>query len=158
LFGVSVPPEIRYGPEGSRLIRSYQCWLLPFTMGTFLLVIFFTFLPLLIVAAIALSSFAAIGLLYRFHSRAKRFALPPPSIREASLSVDKGGLPRRLLWFAPPLVLLVATALYLHANWNRIPQTFPVHFDFNGHPVVGLTTPFVECLALLFWEHSSSCT
>jgi uncharacterized membrane protein len=132
LFGVSVPPEIRYGPEGSRLIRGYQCWLLPFTIAA--IAASATFRPVLIVAAIAVASFAAIGLLYRFHSRAKRFALPPPSIREVSLSIDTGGLPRRLLWFAPPLVLLAATALYLHANWNRIPRTFPVHVDFNGHP------------------------
>lgn len=131
LFGVNVPPEIRYGPEGSRLIRSYQWWLLPFTIAA--IVACATFRPQLIVAAVAVPTFAAVGLLYLFHSRAKRFALPPPSIREASLSVDTGGLPRRLLWFAPPFVLLAAVALYLHANWNRIPQTFPVHFDFNGH-------------------------
>ncbi|MGA2877920.1 MAG: hypothetical protein ABSG13_03120 [Bryobacteraceae bacterium] len=97
LFGVNVPPQIRYGREDSRLVRSYQLWLLPFTMGTFLLVVFWTFRPLLIVVGVAAASFAAVGLLYLCHSRAKRFALPPPSVREASLSVDAGGLPRRLL-------------------------------------------------------------
>ena len=33
LFGVDVAPEIRYGREGSRIIRRYELWLLPFTLG-----------------------------------------------------------------------------------------------------------------------------
>ena len=77
---------------------------------------------------------AALWLLYRRHAEAVRFALPPPSIREASLSDDAGGLARRLLWFATPLVLLTATGLYLYANWSRIPERFAIHFDFNGNP------------------------
>jgi uncharacterized membrane protein len=87
-----------------------------------------------VIVAMAVAAFAALWLLYRCHARARRFALPPPSIREASLNSDTGGLPRRLLWFAPPLVLLAVTALYLYANWNRIPETFPVHFDWIGRP------------------------
>ena len=30
--------------------------------------------------------------------------------------------------------MLAAAAFYLYANWNRIPETFPVHFDLNGKP------------------------
>ncbi len=75
-----------------------------------------------------------VWLLFRCQAAAKRFALPAPSIREASLSSDTGSFARRLLWFAPPLLLLPATALYLHASWNHIPETFPVHFDMNGNP------------------------
>lgn len=134
LFGVDVPPEIRYGREGSRLLRRYQLWLLPFTLGAAVLIVFWTARPLLVVAGVAAACFAAIALLSRCQAAAKRFALPSPSIREASLSADTGGLARRLLWFAPPLLLLAATALYLHANWNHIPEAFPVHFDLNGNP------------------------
>jgi uncharacterized membrane protein len=134
LFGLDVPPEIRHGPEGSRLMRNYQMWLLPFTVGAFLVVTGWTFRPLLAGGGLAVAAFASVGLLYRCHARAKPFAVPPPSIREASLTEDTGGLPRRLLWFAPPLVLLAAIAVYLAAHWNQIPETFPVHFDANGLP------------------------
>jgi uncharacterized membrane protein len=129
LFGVEVPPEVRYGSEGQRLARSYQLRLLPFTLGAFLLAcwtppqwLWIDFVPV----------FAALWLLYRYHDQAVPFALPPLSIREASLRSDTG-MVRRLLWFAPPLVLLAATALYLFADWQRIPETFPVHFS-NGNP------------------------
>jgi uncharacterized membrane protein len=134
LFGVDVAPEIRSGPEGARLMRRYQMCLLPFTVGAFLLITGWTFRPLLAGGGLAVAAFAAVGLVYRYHARAKPFAVPPPSIREASLIEDTGGLPRRLLWFAPPLVLLAAIALYLAAHWNQIPQTFPVHFDGNDRP------------------------
>jgi uncharacterized membrane protein len=134
LFGVDVPPEIRYGSEGSRLMRGYQLWLLPFTVGALLILVLWTFRSAIVFGGVAVAAFAALWLLYQGHAQAVRFALPPPSIREASLSRDTGGLPLRLLWFAPPLVLLSATALYLSANWNRIPETFPIHFDLHGNP------------------------
>ncbi len=134
LFGIDVPPEIRYGREGSRLLRRYRFWLLPFTLGAALIIVLWTGRPLLVVAGVSAACFASIALLYVCQAAARRFALPSPSIREASLSSDTGGFARRLLWFAPPLLLLAATALYLHASWNRIPETFPVHFDMNGNP------------------------
>ncbi len=37
------------------------------------------------------------------------------------------------LWI-PPFLALAATALYLHANWNQIPQQFPVHWGADGQP------------------------
>jgi uncharacterized membrane protein len=132
LFGVDVPPEIRYGREGSRLMRRYQLWLLPFTIAAFLLITFWTSSPVLVVAGLAAACFAAVGLQLGCHASAIRFALPTPSIREASLNGEVSGLARRLLWFAPPLLVLAATALYLRTNWDRIPETFPVHFDLNG--------------------------
>ncbi len=134
LFGIDVPAGIRYGREGLRLLRRYRFSLLPFTLGASLIIVFWTYRPLLVVAGVTAASLAAVGLLYRCQTAAKRYALPPPSIREASLSADTGGFGRSLSWFAPPFVLLAATALYLRANWNRIPETFPVHFDLNGNP------------------------
>jgi uncharacterized membrane protein len=134
LFGVSVAPEIRNGPESTRLLRRYQLYLLPFTAAAALIVIFFPLRVPWIVAAIAAASFASLGLVIRYHAVALRFALPPPSIREASLTSDTGGLTRRLAWFAPPFALLIGTATYLAANWNRIPETFAIHFGAYGRP------------------------
>jgi hypothetical protein len=130
LFGVDVAPEIRRGSEGVRLTRRYELRLLPFTVGALLLA---CWAPPAWFWIDLIPAFAALWLLYRCHAEAMPFALAPPTIREASLS-SESGLLRRLVWFAPPLVLLTATALNLFANWNRIPERFPVHFDSNGNP------------------------
>jgi uncharacterized membrane protein len=131
LFGVEVPREIRHGREGSRLIRGYQLQLLPFSAGIFLLA---CWSPPAWLWADLLPAFVALWLHVRYHAAAIRFALPPSSIREASLAGHTDGLAHRMLWFAPPLLLIAATALLLYINWNRIPETYPVHFDLNGSP------------------------
>jgi uncharacterized membrane protein len=131
LFGVDVPPEIRHGREGSRLIRGYQLRLLPFSAGILLLA---CWSPPAWLWADLLPAFAALWLHHRYHAAAIRFALPPSSIREASLASHTDGLARRMLWFAPPLVLIAITALLVFLNWNRIPETYPIHFDLNGSP------------------------
>jgi len=132
LFGVDVPREVRYASEGGRLLRSYQVRLLPLSVVALLAA---WWAPVtwfwLTVAAPAI---AALWLLYRCHAAAARFALPRPSTREASLRGDAGGLARRLLWFAPPLALVMAAALYLYLNWIRIPERFASHFDSQGNP------------------------
>lgn len=133
LFGVQVVSEIRSGPEATRLLRRYQLYLLPFTAAAFLIVVFFPLRVPWVVATIAAASFAAVGLAHHGHNAALRFALPPPSIRDAWLAGDSG-LPLRLAWFAPPFALLIGTGVYLAANWNRIPERFAIHFGANGQP------------------------
>jgi hypothetical protein len=130
MFGVDVAPGVRQGGQGNRLMRRYELRLLPFTVGAVLLA---CWAPPSWFWIALIPAFAALSLLYRCHAEALPFALAPPTIREASLS-NGTGLLRRLFWFAPPLVLLTSTALYLAANWNRIPERFPVHFISNGNP------------------------
>lgn len=36
--------------------------------------------------------------------------------------------------FIVPLGMLAATALYLHANWLRLPERVPVHWGIDGAP------------------------
>jgi uncharacterized membrane protein/dienelactone hydrolase len=131
LFGVDVTREVRHGSEGGRLLRSYQVRLLPLSMAALLAAWWvpagWLWLP------VVAPAIAALWLLYRGHADAVRFALPPPSTREASLSGD-GGLARRLLWFAPPLALLTAAGLNLYINWSSIPARFASHFDSHGNP------------------------
>lgn len=125
LFGVRVTPEIRTGPEGVRLLRRYQLRLLPFTAAAILPVILLLRVPW-VLTAMVVAWLASVALAIHCHRAARRFALPPPSIREASVTRDAGGLARRLAWFAPPFALLGVTAIYLAANWNSIPETFPI--------------------------------
>jgi uncharacterized membrane protein/dienelactone hydrolase len=131
LFGVDVPREVRYGSEGGRLLRGYHVRLLPFSIMAFLAAWWAPVAWLWL--TVASPAIAALWLLYRSHAYAVRFALPAPSTREASLGGDAGGLARRLLWFAPPLALVTAAALYLYLNWSRIPERFASHFDSHGN-------------------------
>ena len=132
LFGAEVPREVRYGSEGAKLLRGYQLRLLPFSLVALLAAWWAPVAWLWL--TVASPSIAALWLLYRCHAAAARFALlPAPSTREASLSGDAGGLARRLLWFAPPLALVMAAALYLCVNWSRIPLRFARHFDSQGN-------------------------
>jgi uncharacterized membrane protein/dienelactone hydrolase len=132
LFGVEVPREVRYGSHGRRLLRRYQMRLLPVGMAALLAAAWMPVTWLWL--AIATPAIAALWLHYRGHADAVGFALPAPSRREASLLDDAGGLARRLLWFAPPLAVLMATAFYLAANWSRFPARYASHFDLHGVP------------------------
>jgi uncharacterized membrane protein len=135
LFGVAVPPEVRGGSQAARLLRQYQLLLLPWTAAVLLieLLIPLGWMPAGLAAPL-LPLLAAAWLWQRGHREARGFALPVSSIREAQLSDADDGLGLSWLWFLPPLGLLAATAVYLRANWDRIPARFPIHWDFNGRP------------------------
>lgn len=54
--------------------------------------------------------------------------------REATLAPrSKGGAVFALLQLGP-FAILAGVALYLKANWERIPERFPVHWGTNGEP------------------------
>jgi uncharacterized membrane protein len=136
LFGVAVPPGVRNGSEGSRLLRGYQFLLLPWTLAALLIELW---IPAgWASAGLALAPIvplvAANRLWQRGRTEARRFALPASSVREAQLSDAGEGLGRRWWWFLPPFAMLGAVALYLCARWDQIPQRFAIHWDFNGHP------------------------
>ena len=61
-------------------------------------------------------------------------AVVPTTVREAALAPRAiGPVGGWLLQLAPFAILGVAAA-YLHANWERIPARFPVHWGVNGTP------------------------
>lgn len=61
-------------------------------------------------------------------------AIAPTLRREATLAPrSKGGVGFALLQLGP-FAILAAMAAYLNANWERIPERFPVHWGVNGRP------------------------
>lgn len=61
-------------------------------------------------------------------------AATPTAHREAILAPRSwGGVGFALLQLGP-FTVLGACALYLRANWERIPERFPVHWGVNGQP------------------------
>ena len=55
-------------------------------------------------------------------------------MREAEVSTAPEHLPRWIFLALPPFAAPLAAAAWLRAHWDEIPQRFPVHFDFAGHP------------------------
>lgn len=136
LFGIAVPPEVRYGAQGAQLLRHYQVRLLPWTAGAVLIGLWIAsaWLAVLLAVLPLVTLIAATWLFYQGRSAARPFGLPGSPVREAQLTDAGDRLGWRLLWFLPPAGLLGATALYLRGNWDRIPARFAIHWDLNGHP------------------------
>ncbi|MCW5978918.1 MAG: DUF1648 domain-containing protein [Bryobacteraceae bacterium] len=136
LFAVRVPENFRDGREGRRAIGEYRG-----IVGAVLLAGVTALLlspPATIgiaAAVIPLVQLVAAGTaFYRQHKRLRRF-----SVRDAGpRQVEVTSAPERLPWYAwlgaGPFAILLAAALFLNANWERIPERFPVHWGATGQP------------------------
>jgi len=135
LFGLAVPPEIRHGAQGAQLVGDYERRLLPWTIAAVLLGVFMptAWLVAVPIAVPLVPLSGACRLFLKGRAAARAFALPASPIREALLTDAGDRIASRLLWFVPPLGILAAAALYLRANWDRIPERFAIHWDINGH-------------------------
>jgi len=135
LFGVVVPLDFRSSPEGLRAVRMYRSVVaIPAIGGLIAIALWgYRFIPILTVAEIA--TLLAGGMAFvAMNRKLKPFAVQPQPVRVLELRAE----PERLPWFIwlglIPLLLLVAAALYLNANWDSIPPRFPVHWGIDGNP------------------------
>jgi uncharacterized membrane protein len=135
LFGVVVPADFRSSPEGRRAIREFRlAVVIPAIAGALAIVLLSSrFLPVFLLAPMAMM-LAAFTTFVAQNRKLKPFAVQPQPVRVAELSAE----PERLPWFTwlgvVPLLLLLATALYLHAHWDSIPARYPVHWGLDGNP------------------------
>jgi uncharacterized membrane protein len=135
-FAVTVPADFPASDRGQEILRGYGAAMVVVTI---------------LAAAIALWGTAASGLwlalaapfveiagcfaaFLRARRRTLPFAVLPTPEREARLAPRHIRLPGGWLGQSAPFALLLATGIFLHANWARIPQRFPVHWDIHGHP------------------------
>jgi uncharacterized membrane protein len=149
-FSVTVRPDFRDTPEAAAIVRQYQRSFLAHTaiayalaagMGVGLLVLGATGAGV-IVGVVALQIvpllWQIIGLVTAF-LRGRRETMPhavsPSMIREASLAPrPQGQLYSRLtkVLLVAPILVVAATALYLWARRDAIPQRYPIHWGLNG--------------------------
>lgn len=135
LFGIVLPADFRSSPEGLRAIRQFRFAVtIPAIAGALAIVLLGSrFIPVFLFApmTVLLAGFTAFVLENR---KLKAFAVQPKSVRVLELSTQ----PERLPWFMwlglVPLLLLAASALYLHNNWDSIPLHYPVHWGIDGNP------------------------
>jgi uncharacterized membrane protein len=136
-FSATVDPEFPHSEDGRRLLRSYRlqaalwtvlaiglAWLLTSAHPEFGAI-----LPVwLMVAGIGFSYWS------KFREVHDIYGLRHPEVRQTSLSPATGEDGIRLWVVLPPFLAIAATALYLHAHWNQIPDQFPMHWGINGLP------------------------
>ena len=160
LFAVPVAPDFRESPMGRRSIATFHA-----IVGCAILLglCAILFAPESFVEPISIGEpifiLLAGGVSFAWQNRRLApFAVQPSRRRE----VDVTGLPERLPWFtwlsAGPLAIIAFAALFLHANWARIPERFPTHWGFNGQPnrwtersFHGVYGPLLFAAALCLW-------
>ena len=134
LFGVPLAETVREGPLARRSLLLFRLAVMAAILAM-LCVLFvspFEALPLVAPAGSVVILLVGSGF-FVWQSRKFTSAAIQP-LRAAD--VDLSNEPERLPWFASfsaaPLAFLVGTGVFLHARWNWIPPTFPVHWGFNG--------------------------
>jgi uncharacterized membrane protein len=159
LFGVVVPADFRSSPEGRSAIHQFRIAILipAFAGAIAILMLGSRFIPVFLLAptTMLLAGFTTFVWLNR---RLRIFAVQPQPMRELELNTASERLP----WFAWlgvfPLLLLLATGLYLNAHWDSIPSRFPIHYGPDGNPnqwadrsFRGVYGPLIFGAGLLTW-------
>jgi uncharacterized membrane protein len=159
LFGVVLPADFRSSPEGRKAVREFRfAVMIPAVAGAVAIVLLGSrFVPVFLLAPVTMM-LAAFMTFVSQNRKLKAFAVQPQPVRVVELS----GEPERLPWFTwlglVPLLLLLAAAWYLYANWDSIPARYPVHFDIDGNPnrwgdrsFRGVYAPLVFGAEMVIW-------
>jgi uncharacterized membrane protein len=135
LFGVIVPAGFRLRPEGRRAIRAFQMTVAISAIAGMAIIALWSsrlaVVPVLASGGMMVLGFTAFVVQNR---KLRAFAVRPRPVRELELSAEPERLPRFVWLGLLPLVILAATAFFLHAHWDSIPLSRPVHWGLDGLP------------------------
>jgi uncharacterized membrane protein len=135
-FAITIDPAFRASDEARRILRQFRIAIWANSIIAIGIVCSGTvsgieWLPLI---GIFWQAAAMLPAFLRARKQTMTHAVTPTPRREATLEPRlKGGVGFALLQLGP-FAILAATATYLNANWQRIPQRFPVHWGINGQP------------------------
>lgn len=136
-FSATVDPGFPESPDGRRVLRSFRwqiaLWtVLACVLGALLLPVY----PQAGVLVPTLLLIAALMVTYwlKFREVHERYGQRRSEVRATSLSPDRAPEHTNLWLVVPPLLALAATAFYLHAHWDLLPERFPVHWGLDGQP------------------------
>jgi len=135
-FAVTVPARFGESQTGRGILRRYRSRVLVVTLACVALAAWGAgsahFTPLLATPLLEIG-----GSFWAF-LRARADVLPhavePTGTRQARLQPRQIHLPGHWPAQIGPFVILAAGALYLHAQWYRLPARFPVHWTLDGQP------------------------
>jgi uncharacterized membrane protein len=135
-FSVTVAPGFDATPEAQAALRSYRMAVWSLSLVAIGCVVAGARLaapglPEAGVLGQAIGASVAFAVVRR---RILPFAVRVSGVRSAAISTDHEGLPGGAASVIVPIGMLTATALYLHANWQRLPERVPVHWGIDGMP------------------------
>jgi uncharacterized membrane protein len=134
-FGVTVPTGYRETPKAKQVLRQYRLtvWSLAAIAAVLSAVAVWQNILWLLPVGILFLTCASIAVF----ARGRNQTLPDSTQvtrRSAPTSSDTETLPGGPIMAVGPFGILLAAALYLHANWQRIPDRFPTHWGLSGEP------------------------
>lgn len=135
-FAVTVSPLFRAEPAAALIQSRYRIQALAIVgLGLALLMAgLWSGLPLaLIVGELCVVTGPIVAFVIA-HEAVLPHSAKPTLIREAVLAPRAAHLPGGWLLQSLPFAILVATASYLNAQWDAIPERFPVHWGLDGQP------------------------
>jgi uncharacterized membrane protein len=135
-FGVTVAPGFDATADGRAALRRYRTAVWSLSAVAVACVVGGVLLaqPALPPVGVLGQTFGAYAAFAVVRRAIRPFAAPPSGVRSATLSPDDEALPGGAASVVVPLGMLVATAVYLRANWLRIPERVPVHWSIDGTP------------------------
>ena len=160
LFAVPVPPDFRDTPAGRRAIRAFRLSIVAVVLAGVCALLLASAKSLNAAAIAALISILLVGgvSFYWQNRRIAPAAVQYTRPREAAMTVAPERLPLFAWLGAGPFVILATVVLWLYLNWNRIPVSYPVHFDLSGQPnrwvertIKGVYGPLLFAAELCTW-------
>jgi uncharacterized membrane protein len=135
-FAVTVPGDFAESEPGQEILRRYRGRVALVTIVCAVLAVWSTGSAHF--ALLLATPFLEVGGCFWAFLRARASVLPhavePTGVREARLEPREIHLPGHWPAQIGPFAILAAGALYLHAEWKRIPARFPVHWALDGRP------------------------
>lgn len=133
-FAVTVAPGFRQTPDARRILRQYRIEMWSASLAAWVLLWSGThwqanWTP---AAGSLLEVFGAVVAFARGRNRAKPYAAAAGRTRAATLAPASVGLPGGAAGIVVPYAVLAAAAIFLNANWQRLPGRFPVHWSIDG--------------------------
>jgi len=135
-FAVTVDPAFRNTRDARSIIRRFRVEV-RIHSGMGLAIAFVGVAarqPLVPLAGVAWQTGGVLHAFLRARKHTMPYASPPSARREGTLIPRPAGGVAHAFLQAGPFAILVGSALYLAANWQRIPERFPVHWGLDGQP------------------------
>jgi len=136
-FAVTVAPEFRQTADARRILRRFGI----IVWGSTLAAITIELATGLALVALLILVAGFLGALVSSHSRVLAYAAAPSSTLEVNLAAPREGLPGGPMVALLPVVAMVGLGVWVGFNRDRLPQSFPVHWGFEGPDRWVTTTP-----------------
>lgn len=128
-FATTVPESFRHGPIARTTLLRYRAMVMAGSAGALAMMQAASSAdPRLVMLPFFIQSIVATAAWIWAHRETQPHAVEPSSVRTASLEPRDMSFPGGAIGLIGPFLILGATALFLHANWELIPDRFPTRW------------------------------